>query len=73
MIILVNYWIDLPQLESISLGENGLYCNSANSSVTISNLPSLAHFTSVGGSFRGVSNVTIASMIIWNDMNDRYS
>ena len=40
-----------------------MYCDSANSTVTISNLPSLANFTSTGGSFRGVSNVTIASMI----------
>ena len=71
--LIVDYWIDLPQLEIFSLGENGLYCDSANSSVTISNLPSLANFTSVGGSFRGVSNVTISSMIIWNEMNDRYS
>ena len=65
--ILIDYWIDLPQLESISLGENGLYCDSANSTVSITNLPSLANFTSTGGSFRGVSNVTIASMIIWNE------
>ena len=41
-----------------------MYCDSANSSVTISNLPSLTSITSVGGSFRGVSNVTISSMII---------
>lgn len=51
----------LPSLETVSLEENSLYCNHSNSSVILSDLPSLQNITSEGSSFRGASSVTISN------------